>query len=406
MAKVHAIAAILIYFAAPGTSDEMKIVHAIWRHGDRAPTTLIPTDVNNTASTWPQGLGELSTTGMRQEFKLGQTLNGRYSGKLVSFNYKQPEIYVRSDDYNRTIMSAMSNLAGFYQNSTSQVNASGWPSSYWQPIPIHMVSLDDDNVIATDMPCPKVDQITTDVVMQNEDYIKSSDHFQPLFDYLTSVCGKVVTLDNINDIFDPLNCELIHYDDGHRWPNYINDSIFEQIVEANAVSWDFQYSNPTIARLRGGNMLGDLVNRMQQKRTSLVQLNDSSLNWVRKLKFYMYSAHDTSLDAFMNTLGAQKYVDGQPGYSSCALLELWATPNDTDFYVKTYYRDNSTEEFFEIQVDGCPNLPDTCSLDTFYQRSIDFIPQNWAQECSVSSRTTFSFPAFFYIIFLVLFSWH
>jgi len=346
---------------------------------------LIPTDVNNTIDTWPQGLGELSQIGMAQELKLGQALNERYGGILVSLNYSQPEIYVRSDDYNRTLMSAMANLAGFYQNSTTEVNVDGWPSPHWQPIPIHTVALGTDNIINMGADCPKVKEIMAEKVLTQADYRTNASYYEPLFSYLTEKCefGYKITLLNIDDVFDPINAELSN-PEGHSWPNYINESIYEQIRDAHKISWDYSYCDPTIARLRGGPILGDITRRMQQKRTSLANINDTSLNWVRKLKYYMYSGHDATINAFLSTLGAEYYTGGQPGYSACVLLELWA--NETDSFVRTYYRQNDSVEFFPIQIAGCPSLPNDCTLDTFYSRSIDFIPTNWAEECQVDVK--------------------
>jgi hypothetical protein len=60
--------------------------------------------------------GELSPTGIRQHYYLGNQLRKEYieDQKFLSEVYNHNEIYVLSTDVNRTIMSAYSQLAGLY----------------------------------------------------------------------------------------------------------------------------------------------------------------------------------------------------------------------------------------------------------------------------------------------------
>ena len=53
------------------------------------------------------------------------------------------QVYVRSTDVDRVLMSALSNLAGLFPPNGSQV----WNSDLlWQPIPVHTVPEDSDYV--------------------------------------------------------------------------------------------------------------------------------------------------------------------------------------------------------------------------------------------------------------------
>uniref|UniRef100_A0A8D2LV88 acid phosphatase n=1 Tax=Varanus komodoensis TaxID=61221 RepID=A0A8D2LV88_VARKO len=101
---------------------------------NRSPVSSFPTNPVS-EDVWPQGYGQLTKIGMQQQFRLGQSIKLRYSNFLSS-EYKRKEIYVRSTDYDRTIMSAQVNLAGMYPPTGSQ----SWNSAiYWQPIPVHTV---------------------------------------------------------------------------------------------------------------------------------------------------------------------------------------------------------------------------------------------------------------------------
>ena len=82
----------------------------------------------------------MTIAGIEQHHRLGKYLRTRY-GSLLSTNYTASEIYVRSTDYDRTLMSAQSNLIGLY--SLSNTSADKVPV---QPIPIHTVPKKEDFV--------------------------------------------------------------------------------------------------------------------------------------------------------------------------------------------------------------------------------------------------------------------
>lgn len=125
--------------------DSLRLVHVLWRHGDRSPAKpTFPTDTGNPVNSWPQGWGELSIEGMRQQFQLGRWLRQRYEG-FLSNEYSAYEIHVRSTTYNRTLMSAMANLAGFFYPPTS--NEQFHPNISWFPVPIHSVPSEIDSVL-------------------------------------------------------------------------------------------------------------------------------------------------------------------------------------------------------------------------------------------------------------------
>lgn len=107
----------------------------VWRHGDRTPSVLIPSDVDNNITTWKLGLGELTSKGLAQQFCLGKFLRKRYDGFLQR-EYSPFEIYYRSSDYNRTLTSAQANAAGLFPANGSEQFL---PNLKWRPIPVHTI---------------------------------------------------------------------------------------------------------------------------------------------------------------------------------------------------------------------------------------------------------------------------
>ncbi|KAJ4459051.1 putative histidine-type phosphatase [Paratrimastix pyriformis] len=78
------------------------------RHGDREPQLQMPLDPTN----WT-ALGELTPIGMNQHYNLGREVVGRY-GEIIPRHFSDREIYIRSTNYNRALMSAYSQLQGIF----------------------------------------------------------------------------------------------------------------------------------------------------------------------------------------------------------------------------------------------------------------------------------------------------
>jgi lysosomal acid phosphatase len=115
-------------------TTEVKLVQAVFRHGDRTPTKTYPNDPVE-AFNWDQygGLGQLTQKGMKQAYSYGNFLRLRYSN-FLNDKYDRNRVCVRSTDYDRTIMTAQSLLAGLFEPVDNQL----WNQEItWQPIPIH-----------------------------------------------------------------------------------------------------------------------------------------------------------------------------------------------------------------------------------------------------------------------------
>ena len=143
----------------------------IYRHGDRTPSGSYPLSIAN-QSYWINGYGQLTQRGKIEQIKLGKYLRERYSNLINSnyiasqvcfhlfrenkFYFKKFQIFIRSSDYDRTLMSAYSNLIGLYPTSEQKLNElltkleqneTYWPEDIpYQPIPVHTVPQSIDYV--------------------------------------------------------------------------------------------------------------------------------------------------------------------------------------------------------------------------------------------------------------------
>jgi hypothetical protein len=89
----------LIFVQAVSAPSARARIHCIqmWRHGDRTPIAPLPNATRaNDAHSWSEGIGELSSEGVRQAYELGYWLRQRYTNWL-------PVEYAHADVRNITV---------------------------------------------------------------------------------------------------------------------------------------------------------------------------------------------------------------------------------------------------------------------------------------------------------------
>nr|CAD2192874.1 unnamed protein product [Meloidogyne enterolobii] len=369
--------------------DKLLLVHTIWRHGDRAPITTYPTDPNG-ESRWPFGFGELTELGMRQQYSLGHLLRKRYilDNKFISERYTPKEIYIRSTDVNRTLASAQANLAGMFPVGVPGIDIPDlpkkWPSR-WTPIPIHTVPIYTDNIGNLDAFCPRAEQLFTKI-RTSPAYLNVKKENEKFFEYINEKTKMNFTLESIGLLDDVIYIENLY---NMTQPEWLTKEIQQHIYNLTFIAFDFYFGieqqiySPEMIRLRGGNLLGDVVKRIKLKLECLNK-NDSKCSWISNLKYFAYSAHDTTVAGFLCTLGDEESVAGTalPHYTASISIELWQTKNYGPA-IKILYHPAFHKKYYPITglTKGCPKGRDLCPANIFTERSIKFIPININKEC-------------------------
>uniref|UniRef100_A0A0K0DPW5 Peptidase_M13_N domain-containing protein n=1 Tax=Angiostrongylus cantonensis TaxID=6313 RepID=A0A0K0DPW5_ANGCA len=186
-----------------------------------------PTDVYQ-EDAWPNGWGELT------------------------------QVYFRSTDVNRTLISAYANIAGMFTSGEPGKDypaQESWPTG-WTPVPVHTIPLEEDYVGNVFAPCPRAEQL--------DNQLRNSDEFQAIkksneefLQFLSEKTGMKVDLTNLYLINDVHYIETIY---NMTQPDWLTPEVSERLRNLTLVANEYTYGIakpylPELIRLRGGILL-------------------------------------------------------------------------------------------------------------------------------------------------------
>ncbi|CAJ0580122.1 unnamed protein product, partial [Mesorhabditis spiculigera] len=349
-------------------------VNVVFRHGDRTPITTVRTDPYQEGF-WGVPWGTLTTTGMEQQYANGLRLKKRYidDHKLVNATYSPYEIYVQSAQIDRCLQSAASNLAGFYDQSTFHPTDPKWPNNY-TPIPIHQ-NPSPDRWYEPGSGCQKASDLEVERTINLNLIEYEGTHWEMIFAFAKNTGLDITHIKDTFDYFDTIVCEKDH---NLTLPAWITPSLYREAEDVKSQTMDYFFGlggfgvpdNEDLLGLRGGPAL------------SLIQST-----WTEKapFKYYVHSAHDTTIVAILYTLGTNaKYValgKNQPNYAATLLFETWKM-DDGSLAIKVLYSDSAYEDFHVItnSISGCP-FDDYCPVDKFISRNKPYIWDDMEKAC-------------------------
>lgn len=341
--------------------DLGRIIFAnvLFRHGDRTPVDPYPNDPYRNESLWPVPFGQLTNLGRHQHLLLGQWLRQRYS-QLLPETYTYYDIFVRSTDVDRTLMSAEANLAGLYPPKGAQV----WDNIKWMPIPVHTVPQKEDNLLAMKKYCPRYEYEVEKLKNSPEMRRIDQDNAQ-LYSYLTQQTGKKISsLEDVNTVYNSLFIEELNNKPLPEWTKSVYPDRLRPVAEK---SFELDCYNKILSRLKTGLLVGEMVQHLVQKSKNVLKPD-------RKL--WIYSAHDETVANLLMTLNL--FDLHCPPYTATVLMELRL--NSKNQHIVTVSYKNSSEEPTLLTLPGC--IP-ACPLNQFVKLTKDLIPENWDRECSI-----------------------
>lgn len=138
---------------------------------------------------------------------MGQWLRNRYNSILDKY-YSPNNIFVRADNIERCVQSALENLAGIY----SQTNNPTWnPSIQFQPQnAVYAMPEGTDNLLTASMNCTAFDTALK-VLDKTSQFKQLEKNLKPMYNYLTSYTGtKVNSMKKARHTYSTLNIEHLY----------------------------------------------------------------------------------------------------------------------------------------------------------------------------------------------------
>lgn len=328
----------------------LKQVQVVLRHGDRTPTKFVPGDKYADLAYWPQGMGQLVNQGKQRLFRKGEFLRKRYDQFL-----KNPrQVYVRSGITERCLNSASYLMSGLFPPENIWI----WSNKtelgkLWQAFPIETMPKDIDYLLefnTNEIPCPIMDKIF-DQIQKSKPYLEDLERLSDFFHFLSShLKVKINTIKYGKTVAANF---LVERENGylHDW---LNDSDYKRLEEVKRVSYQYEFSDPTISKIHSGKLIEELANNM----------NNSINNSTKGKNFFVYSTHDTEIATMLYSLGV--YNNNYPPYVALVIVELHHNSTDDSHFVKLLYH-NASDIDFDIECIDVDNPK--CQLHSLLQDS-------------------------------------
>ncbi|ENN71660.1 prostatic acid phosphatase [Dendroctonus ponderosae] len=366
-------------------SSDLDAVVVVFRHGDRTPVSPYPNDPYKNRSYWPVDWGMLTNVGKLRHYNLGQYFRQRYVDFLPRL-YSEKDIYVRSTDVDRTLMSAQANLAGLYPPVGTDV----WKDNLaWQPIPIHSIPENMDAVLAAKKPCPLYDIYLQDL-FKSEYFWKVNRLNHDLYAYLSRYSGRTVsTLKSLEYLYNTL---FIEASNNFTLPNWTNTVYPKKMQPWAALSFATATFNEKLARLKSGPFFNELITYFKNRTDTPKGAQYYSP------KFLMYSAHDTTVANLLNSMGAFEYHC--PPYTATIIFELHK-PSQGSPYLNIFYK--NTSEALPVKLETCDI---NCDFQSFQKimAPITISVAEWKSECNSVIAQKIAYFAMFVVLFFMVIS--
>lgn len=295
-----ALLALLAITAHAQPTGELQAVYLVARHGDRSPTR-IPKDWQKYWNALNVSAGELTAVGRSQHQSFGRFLRNKYvdTEHLLTTDFINSQVYVRSTDYDRCLSSAASFLRGMFPAATP---------------PVHTVTAPLDQLLQPTGKCPSYVAMADRVADEAEEEFRKE--HADVIEHIRTLTGwgtRYRDADMLEYAQDNYIGQAAHDDMMPVDPYML--SVSELLQNFTRAYWYHSYGMPSPTDPRGPS----------GSELALLLLNQLSQPVASQKKFTLYLAHDSTLTALLSAFGRLDNVNNPrilPVYASSFLLEL------------------------------------------------------------------------------------
>ncbi|XP_031342506.1 venom acid phosphatase Acph-1-like [Photinus pyralis] len=314
-------------------TDELKLVVALFRHGDRTPARLATYPKNPYANLTysPYGRGELTDHGRTRAYLLGNTLRTMYNKYLDGV-----EVKAVSTDFNRTKDSLYLVLNGLFDDNHN-FNRSH-PLKHFN---LEITPVQNNRLLSFPFfYCPRYQEIYKQYETSEEGR-KLLKKYAAKFSYIYKHTGVNITnLWQLLPIFESIKSNK---EWGIKIPTWAKP-VYQYLMSAGEDFYMSTVALPGLNKLFGGVLLNEILRNIGTD--------------IETKRLFLYSAHDLNL---FGLLGAMElHWPHIPHYTACIIIELHQIGHIP--YVKVLYQADYSKGFKEMKLPECDVL---CPLEKF-----------------------------------------
>ncbi|XP_026329947.1 venom acid phosphatase Acph-1-like isoform X2 [Hyposmocoma kahamanoa] len=320
-------------------------------------------NVNWTEVLFPYGMKALTNKGKQRGYYVGKYLRSRYNG-FISSMYLPDEIEVRTTDFARTKMTALTLLAALYHPPPAQ----RWHSNLnWQPVPYNTLPHDEDDLLYW-YNCPRYLWLRNKVYKEPEVKLRIKP-YQALFTELGRRTGTNITTPE--DVFYLDNLFQALENVGYPPPLWAQE-LMPQIKEMTKIEYAIENYNAEMIRLSAGVLMTEILNAS----------NATVRGEAVEPKLRLYSAHENNVAAIMAAV--RVFEPHQPRYGSTFSLELRLHRHTGQYGMAAVYSPTAGGPTKILPIAGCGG-GEICDYEVFLAITQEAVlsKEQFNKECPV-----------------------